>query len=187
MVIRHGPSPGRIPGLPACVAIGSVCEEWPGREVRYRKDRTTSRINRNGTFFKAESEWHKLKASQSRPMQQSPNVPPSLYGIACRSSWPLSEPFAWPFCRSLFRIVLLSLWGFFAVTGAAMAPQHQAVNDANNPLTSKITLKPHNYDSPEIYGLPDRHANQFLLRGLVQADIAGLPQLIRFTLPVATA
>src|SRR5690606_20393250 len=67
------------------------------------------------------------------------------------------------------------------------AQEHQAVNDANNPLTPKITINFHNYYVPEIYGLSGRHSNQFLLRGLVPANVGGLPQLLRFTLPVATA
>lgn len=32
-----------------------------------------------------------------------------------------------------------------------------------------------------------RQANQFLLRGLIPSNAFGIPQLIRFTLPIATA
>lgn len=60
------------------------------------------------------------------------------------------------------------------------------VNSANNPLTPKITLNLQDYYIPDIKGVPDRHANQFLLRGLVPSDIGGVPQLLRFTLPIAT-
>ncbi|KAB2662307.1 hypothetical protein F9K91_22725 [Brucella tritici] len=74
-----------------------------------------------------------------------------------------------------------------AISKVTIAQEHQAVNDANNPLTPKITVNFHNYYAPEIYGLPDRRSNQFLLRGLVPAKIAGLPQLLRYTLPIATA
>lgn len=82
-----------------------------------------------------------------------------------------------------FASTLLLLSG----TQIVSAQEHQAVNDANNPLTPKITINFHNYYVPEIYGLSDRHSNQFLLRGLVPANVGGLPQLLRFTLPVATA
>lgn len=76
--------------------------------------------------------------------------------------------------------------GLTVMLSCATAQEHQAINDANNPLTPKITINFHNYYTNEIYGLPDRHANQFLLRGLVPANVPGLPQLIRFTLPIAT-
>ena len=78
------------------------------------------------------------------------------------------------------------------VTGYALPAlaqeAHQSVNDANNPLTPKITLNLHDYYIPDFIGVPqDVHANQFLLRGLVPSDAFGLPQLMRFTLPVATS
>jgi hypothetical protein len=69
----------------------------------------------------------------------------------------------------------------------ANAQEHDAVNEANNPLTPKITIDFHDYYVPELTDLDDRYANQFLLRGLIPADFFGIPQLFRFTLPVATA
>jgi hypothetical protein len=71
--------------------------------------------------------------------------------------------------------------------GVATAQEHQDINDANNPLTPKITFNLQNYYDPSLIGIPDRHANQFLLRGLIPSDLGGLPQLMRFTLPIATA
>lgn len=62
-----------------------------------------------------------------------------------------------------------------------------ASNDANNPLTPKITFNLHDYYIPSFYGLDDRDANQFLLRGVIPHKLAGLPQLFRFTLPIAEA
>lgn len=70
----------------------------------------------------------------------------------------------------------------------SFAQQHEDVNAANNPLTPKITINLHDYYVPELSGLPgNRYANQFLLRGLIPSDMFGAPQLLRFTLPVATA
>jgi hypothetical protein len=86
-------------------------------------------------------------------------------------------------------INLVSATALAAVLGS-QAPafsQEQDVNAANNPLTPKITINFHDYYIPQINGVPDRTSNQFLLRGLVPSDLGGLPQLVRFTLPVATA
>jgi hypothetical protein len=60
------------------------------------------------------------------------------------------------------------------------------VNAANNPLTPKITVNLQDYLLPSLNRLGNRQGNQFLLRGLVPSDAFGVPQLIRFTLPVAT-
>jgi hypothetical protein len=65
---------------------------------------------------------------------------------------------------------------------------HDAVNEANNPLTPKITINLQDYYIPGFIDVPGSpHANQFLLRGLIPSDMWGLPQLLRFTLPIATA
>jgi hypothetical protein len=70
---------------------------------------------------------------------------------------------------------------------AAPAAAGGAANEANNPLTPKITLNLQDYYDPTLNRLPDTDANQFLLRGLIPAKAFGIPQLIRFTLPIATA
>jgi hypothetical protein len=73
-------------------------------------------------------------------------------------------------------------------TTQAMAQEHEDVNAANNPLTPKITINFHDYFIPSFADTPgDPHANQFLLRGLVPSDMFDLPQLLRFTLPIATS
>lgn len=70
----------------------------------------------------------------------------------------------------------------------AKAQEHEDVNAANNPLTPKITLNLHDYFIPSFNDTPgEPKANQFLIRGLVPSDMWGLPQLLRFTLPIATA
>ncbi len=60
------------------------------------------------------------------------------------------------------------------------------INAANNPLTPKITLNLQDYFLPLLNRLGGRSANQFLLRGLVPSNAFGVPQLIRFTLPVVS-
>lgn len=70
---------------------------------------------------------------------------------------------------------------------ATEAPAHEAVNEANNPLTPKITVNLQGYYVPSFVDLHDKHANQFLLRGLLPSDLGGVPQLFRFTLPIATS
>lgn len=77
--------------------------------------------------------------------------------------------------------------GALLVSAAGAAAQETDVNEANNPLTPKITLNFQDYYIPELKDLPGLYSNQFLLRGLVPSDMFGTPQLFRFTLPVATA
>ncbi|WP_244622660.1 hypothetical protein [Microvirga brassicacearum] len=57
-------------------------------------------------------------------------------------------------------------------------------NDANNPLTPKVTLNVQDYYTPSSIGSPGTRPNQFLLRGLIPSDLFGAPQLMRFTLPI---
>lgn len=63
--------------------------------------------------------------------------------------------------------------------------QHTSSNEANNPLTPKITLNLHDYYIPRFVESDD-DANQLLLRGVLPHNIGGLPQLLRFTLPIVT-
>lgn len=69
----------------------------------------------------------------------------------------------------------------------AFAQDADKLNEANNPLTPKITINFQDYYVPSIHGLPDRDSNQFLFRGLIPWKLGDAPQLFRFTLPVATA
>ena len=60
-------------------------------------------------------------------------------------------------------------------------------NEANNPLTPKITINFQDYYIPSFNGLDGKDANQFLLRGLIPLKLFGASQLLRFTLPIAHA
>lgn len=81
---------------------------------------------------------------------------------------------------------LLLLLASASSVGAEEA--HDAVNEANNPLTPKITINFQDYYIPSFIDTPgEPEANQFLLRGLIPSDMFGLPQLLRFTLPIATS
>lgn len=64
---------------------------------------------------------------------------------------------------------------------------HSSQNEANNPLTPKITINFHNYFIPSFYGLDDKESNQFLFRGVIPHALFGAPQIFRFTLPVVYA
>ncbi|MDW5315431.1 hypothetical protein [Rhizobium sp. PL01] len=82
----------------------------------------------------------------------------------------------------------LTIHMLLGTTALASAQEHEAVNEANNPLTPKITINFQDYFIPSFIDVPEgKHANQFLLRGLIPSDAFGMPQLIRFTLPVATS
>ena len=43
----------------------------------------------------------------------------------------------------------------------------ETANEANNPLTPKITINLQDYYIPSIKGFPERDSNQFLLRGVM--------------------
>lgn len=63
---------------------------------------------------------------------------------------------------------------------------HEQVNEANNPLTPKITFNLHDYYAPRLYDLSG-HTNSALLRGVLPHKLGGAPQIFRATLPVNTA
>lgn len=86
----------------------------------------------------------------------------------------------------------MKFWMILAFTalsfGTAVAQEHSDVNEANNPLTPKITVNFHDYYIPSFNDVPGSpKSNQLLLRGLIPSDLGGMPQLFRYTLPVATA
>ncbi|ASS53275.1 hypothetical protein E0H36_32270 [Rhizobium leguminosarum bv. viciae] len=87
-----------------------------------------------------------------------------------------------------FTRILAVLMLAVAAPAVAQEAAHDTVNEANNPLTPKITINLHDYYIPSFIDTPgDPEANQFLLRGLIPSDMFGLPQLFRFTLPIATS
>ena len=69
--------------------------------------------------------------------------------------------------------------------GMAQKPSSDDVNKANNPLTPAITVNFQDQGAPQLYDL-DEGANSFLLRGVLPHKLGGLPQILRFTLPVVT-
>jgi hypothetical protein len=72
-------------------------------------------------------------------------------------------------------------------TAVAHAQDGNSSNAANSPLTPSITFNFQDYYVPDLVGLPDREANQYLQRGLLPYNLFGMQQLFRYTLPVATA
>jgi hypothetical protein len=85
--------------------------------------------------------------------------------------------------RCVSTLLFAAIW---ALASPTLSQESGNQNEANNPLTPKITLNLQDYYVSSIIGVPDRSANQFLLRGLVPSDLFGAPQLMRFTLPIAT-
>jgi hypothetical protein len=69
---------------------------------------------------------------------------------------------------------------------SAQKPSAADVNKANNPLTPAITVNLQDQAQPELYGL-DQWSNAFLLRGVLPFKLGGVPQLLRYTLPVVSA
>lgn len=85
--------------------------------------------------------------------------------------------------RSPTSLVLLLL-----VSAHAYAQDHATTdqaNEANNPLTPKITINFQDQWATELYESDD-DTNAFLLRGLIPHRLGGPGQLFRFTLPVMT-
>ncbi|AMR80288.1 hypothetical protein [Cupriavidus nantongensis] len=84
--------------------------------------------------------------------------------------------------------------GCMAAVAAAVAPAFaQAagpstadMNASNNPLSPTITLNLQDQYVGRYYGLGDEDGNSVLLRGTVPHKLFGLPQIVRFTLPVVT-
>lgn len=93
-----------------------------------------------------------------------------------------------PVLRStLGRILALALAATMTspAFGQAIPPSSEA-NDANNPLTPKITINFQDQWAPQLYNSNDS-TNAFLFRGLIPSGAFGTPQLFRYTLPVTTA
>lgn len=91
--------------------------------------------------------------------------------------------------RSRHCVSVMACAARIAVADCAWAQEHTAdsLNEANNPLTPKITINFQDYYVPSVIGTGGRDANQFLFRGLVPMDAFGAPQLVRFTMPLVTA
>jgi|SRR5580765_3051168 len=68
----------------------------------------------------------------------------------------------------------------------AQKPPADDVNKANHPLTPSITVNLQDQAQPQIYGL-GQGSNAFLLRGVFPFKLGGVPQLLRYTLPVVSA
>jgi hypothetical protein len=84
------------------------------------------------------------------------------------------------------RIMLLA---FFALTLPinAAAQTSEEVNEANNPLTPKITVNLQDQYVGSYYGLRDSDSNSFLVRGVLPHKLFGLPQILRATIPIVTS
>lgn len=77
------------------------------------------------------------------------------------------------------------LFLFLSMDVAAQKPTSADVNKANNPLTPAITVNFQDQGVPELYDL-DQGSNAFLMRGVLPYKLGGVPQIIRYTLPVET-
>jgi hypothetical protein len=81
---------------------------------------------------------------------------------------------------------LLAFLVLLAVPIAGIAQSTQEMNDANNPLTPTITANVQDQWAPQLYDT-DNSTNALLLRGLLPHLLGGVPQILRATLPIATA
>jgi hypothetical protein len=81
--------------------------------------------------------------------------------------------------------VLASIFGAARVL-AQNQPSAEQVNEANNPLTPKITAGAQDQWAPTLYDT-DADTNAFLLRGVMPHLLFGSPQVLRATLPTVTS
>jgi len=72
-----------------------------------------------------------------------------------------------------------------ACSVCAAQVSHEQVNEANNPLTPKITVNLQDDYAPRLYDLGG-YTNSALLRGVLPHKLGGVPQIFRGTLPVST-
>ena len=73
-----------------------------------------------------------------------------------------------------------------ADASSAQNASSTAANEANNPLTPKITVNFHDQAAPVLFNV-DPGSNAFLLRGVVPHKLGGTRQLFRYTLPIVTS
>ena len=69
---------------------------------------------------------------------------------------------------------------------AMAGPSGDDMNAANNPLTPQLGLNLQDAYIGSFYDLPNEDGNSLLLRGTVPHKLFGMPQIMRFTLPVTT-
>lgn len=80
------------------------------------------------------------------------------------------------------RTLAVALAALLPLAALAQSPSHEQVNEANNPLTPKITINFHDQWAPRLYDSDD-YTNSFLLRGVIPHKTFGQPQILRFTMP----
>jgi hypothetical protein len=81
----------------------------------------------------------------------------------------------------LFTMLVLGL----PVYGVAQTSQE--VNEANNPLTPKLTVNLQDQYITSYSGLPESDSNAILLRGVMPHRLFGWPQILRATVPIVTS
>jgi hypothetical protein len=84
------------------------------------------------------------------------------------------------------KILFLALLAL-GLTVRAAAQSSGEVNEANNPLTPKITVNLQDQYVGSYYGLGDSDSNSFLVRGVLPPKLFGWPQILRATLPIVTS
>ncbi len=84
------------------------------------------------------------------------------------------------------RLRVLCVGWLFLVPVGLRAQTSDQVNDANNPLTPSITANLQDQWAPQLYD-SNASTNAALLRGVLPHLLGGVPQILRGTLPIATA
>jgi hypothetical protein len=85
------------------------------------------------------------------------------------------------------KTIMLLVWLVLSLPMIGGAQTSQEVNEANNPLTPKLTINLQNTYIPSYYGRPDSDANTGLLRGTLPHRLFGWPQILRATVPIVTS
>jgi hypothetical protein len=82
-------------------------------------------------------------------------------------------------------ILFALLVSSYPAIGAAQTSEE--VNEANNPLTPKITINLQDIYVTSYYGLSDSDSNTGLLRGVLPHRLFGWLQILRATVPIVTS
>jgi hypothetical protein len=88
--------------------------------------------------------------------------------------------------NTIMALVLL-VWFILGLPVSGVAQTAQEVNEANNPLTPKVTVNLQNFYVPSYLGLPDSDANTGLLRGVIPHWLFSWPQILRTSIPIVTS
>ncbi|MGX6566121.1 hypothetical protein [Cupriavidus necator] len=108
------------------------------------------------------------------------------YSIGGRYQFHSGQRFQMNSVMQGLRLAAGSVAATLPALACAAGPSTDDMNASNNPLSPTITLNLQDQYVGRYYGLGDEDGNSVLLRGTIPHKLFGLPQIVRFTMPVVT-